>query len=418
MSFSLDRFFRPTGSRFRVFAQAPLLADFREPQIIWVSSPRGSLGPGPSDARMYALDPVGKEPYGDADLPPFRGRRRLPALPDQNGHFDHLGPDDPAFRAAHVFGIVRRVLDVWEVYLGGPLPWHFSISHPRLELIPHVAWNNAHFGWGFLECGEAADDAGTKRPFALNFDVLAHETGHGIVFSLVGVPTPETLTTAYRAFHEAASDLVAMLAVLHFDSFIDHVLRVTEGDLYVENELCRIGELSQTRQIRSASNALKMSDIAGLDAPPLEIDGKTVHKLGLPFTGAVFDMLVEFYLDRLVAMRLIAADLAETLRRAAEQSEGALAAVDDRPLREAHAREPRRFAAALADARDMVGLRLARTLHRLTPHHLDFETVAATLLAVDRELSGSTHQALITACLEWREIRPGERAMACGSRMR
>ena len=30
-----------------------------------------------------------------------------------------------------------------------------------------------------------ADDQGEKRPYALNFDVLAHETGHGIVFSLV-----------------------------------------------------------------------------------------------------------------------------------------------------------------------------------------------------------------------------------------
>ena len=417
MSFSLDRFFQPTGTRFRVFAQAPLLADFQEPETIWVSSPAGSLGPGPSDARMYALDPVAKQPYAETELPPYRGRLRLPALPDRDGHFDHLAADDPGFMAAHVFGTVRRVLDVWEVYLGGPLPWHFALTHPRLELIPHVAWDNAHFGWGFLECGEAVDDAETLHPFALNFDVLAHETGHGLVFSLVGMPIPETLTTAYRGLHESASDLVAMLAVLHFESFVAHVLRVTEGDLYVENELCRIGELSETRQIRSASNALRMSEVAGLDAAPATIDGKTVHRLGLPLTGAVFDILVEFYLERLVGMRLVAPVLAQTLRRAAAESDAALAEVDDRPLREAYTRSPERFFAALADARDMVGLRLARTLHRLTPHFVDFGAVAAAFLAVDRELSGMANQALITQCFHWREIRPTERSMAPRTRI-
>ena len=417
MSFSLDRFFRPTGTRFRVFAQAPVLADFQTPETIWVSSPAGSLGPGPSDPRMYALDPVAKQAYGAMDLPPYRGRLRRPVLPDRQGHFDHLAPDDPGFMAAHVFGTVRRVLDVWETYLGGPLPWHFALTHPRLELIPHVAWNNAHFGWGFLECGEAADDAGTLQPFALNFDVLAHETGHGLVFSLVGMPTPETLTTAYRGLHEAASDLVAMLTVLHFRSFVDHVLQVTEGDLYLENELNRIGELSETRQIRSASNALRMADVIDPRTPPGEVEGKAVHKLGLPLIGAVFDILVEFYLHRLVEMRLIAPDLAAALRRAAGESAAALATVDDRPLRAAYAREPRRFAAALADARDMVGLRLAQTLHRLTPHFLQFETVATSFLAVDRQLTGATHQALIAGCFHWREIGTTERAMAPRPRM-
>ena len=402
MSFSLNTFFAPTGSRFLVFPQSPVLADFATPERITVSSPRGSLGPGPSDGRMYTLRPIAKAPYGDADLPPFRGRQDRPAMPDRFGHFDHLRPDEPGFEAAHVFGTVRRVLDVFEVYLGGPLHWHFSMTHPRLELIPHVPWNNAHFGWGFLECGEAADDAGQKHPFALNFDVLAHETGHGLVFALVGMPTPETLTTAYRGFHEAASDLVAMLAVLHFDSFIDHVLRVTRGDLYIANELCRIGELSETRQIRSASNALKMQDVIDPATPPDQVDGKAVHKLGLPLTGAIFDILVDFYLDQLVAKRLIDAALADTLRRAAAAEK--LDEADDRPLLDAYAREPAGFAAALADARDMLGLRLAATFHRLQAHHLTFGRVAETFLAVDRHFSGATNQQLLRESFSWREI--------------
>lgn len=418
MSFSIDRYFEPTGTRFRLYAQSPVLKDFLEPETVFVSSPAGSLGPGPSDGRMYTIQPFDKKPYGDADLPPYRGRTERPALPDARGHFDSLAIGEPGFEAAHMFGTVRRVLDVWEVYLGGPLHWHFGQTHPRLEMIPHVAWDNAHFGWGFMECGEGDDDQGVKRPFALNFDVLAHETGHGIVFSLVGMPTPETLTTAYRGFHESASDCVAMLSVLHFESFIDHVLNATRGDLYVTNELNRIGELSATRQIRSASNALKLADVVSLDTPPGQVTAKQAHRLGQPLTGAIFDIIVDLYLDRLVSFRLVEAAHAEALRRASREE--TLETVDEQPLFDAFAREPEGFRAALADARDMVGLRLARTFHLLQAADLTYQGFARTFLAIDHQLTGTLNQALIHECFAWRGIQPtsnGTRGMAPDTRM-
>jgi hypothetical protein len=91
-------------------------------------------------------------------------------------------------------------------------------------------------------------------------------------------------------------------------------------------------------------------------------------------TGAVFDILVDFYLDRLVAFGLVKPALAQRLRRAAATD--ALAGVDDQPLRDAYKQEPAGFKAALADARDMVGLRLAETFHRLQADGLSFERVA------------------------------------------
>lgn len=409
MSFSLNSFFAATGTRFRLYAQSPVLDDFKEPDLVFVSSPAGSLGPGPSDDRMYALSPVDKKPYGGEDLPPFRGPMQLPALPDGGGHFDYLQPDDPGFKAAHMFGTVRRVLDIWEIYLGGPLHWHFASTHPRLELIPHVAWDNAHFGWGFMEFGEGDDDEGQKQPYALNFDVLAHETGHAIVFSLAGMPTPETLTTAYRGFHESASDCVAMLSVLHFDCFVDHVLRVTEGDLFTTNELNRIGELSKTRQIRSASNALKMSDVVSLDTPQDKLTGKQAHTLGLPLTGAIFDIIVELYLDRLVGFGLVGTSEIDDLRRAA--TDVTLDTTDRQHLIDAYSREPEGFRAALCDARDMVGLRYAQTLHRLQAASLTFDRFAQLFLDVDRRISGETNQSIVRDCFRWRGIlSPSQRS--------
>jgi len=402
MSFSLETVFRHSGTRFRVFAQSPVLAEFREPETITVSSPLGTVGPGPSDARMYALMPEQKPPYGASDLPPFRGRTRAAVLPGPGGHFDHLATDDPSFPAAHMFAIVRRVLDVFEVYAGGPIQWHFASTHRRLELIPEVPWDNAHFGWGFMECGYGTDDAGHKQSFALNFDVLAHETGHGIAYSLLGVPTAETLTTAYRGFHESVSDCVAMIAALHFDSFVDHVLRVSAGQLYLANELNRIGELSRTRQIRSASNALKMADVIPLDTPPAKVKGKEAHTLSLPMTGAIFDILIDLFIKRLVTFGTITPAMAKELDRAVADEDDTL--LEAGPVREAYEREPLRFRDALRDARDMVGLRLLETMRRLSAEGLSYERVAQTFLAVDRQLSGTTNRDAITECFAWREI--------------
>ena len=402
MSFSLDEFHRSTGTRFRLYVQSPVLEGFADPETVWVSSPAGSLGPGPSDARMYALQPIEKKPYGDETGPPFTGPVRTPAQPDRRGHFDHIATDDPAFPCAHMFGAVRRVLDVWETYLGGPVHWHFNITHPRLELVPHVPWDNAHFGWGFMECGEGADDAGRQRKFALNFDILAHETGHGLIFAIAGIPTPETLTTSYRGFHESASDCVALISALHFDRFLDHVLGVTDGNLYVENEMNRIGELSRTRQIRSASNALRLADVIDIDTPAHEATGKQIHRLGQPHTGAVFDLLAEFYLDRLVRNGVVKAERVAALREAGQREQ--LRESDRTLFADAFAREPQAFRAALCDARDMLGLRLAETWRRLTPHHFTFRREIETLLAVDAELTGTRHRQTILECYEWRGI--------------
>jgi len=402
MRFSLNDFHRRRGTRFRLYAQSPVLEGFGEPETVWVSSPAGSLRPGPADGRMYAIQPLAKKPYGDETMPPWTGLCHSPARADRSGHFDHVAPDDPAFPSVHMFGAVRRVLDVWESYLGGPVHWHFNITHPRLEMIAHVPWDNAHFGWGFMECGEGADDQGIERPFALNFDILAHEAGHGMIFSIVGMPTPETLTASYRGFHESASDCIAMISALHFDRFVDHVLCVTDGNLHVENEMNRIGELSRTRQIRKASNALKLSDVIDVDTPANDVTGKQVHRLGQPHTGAVFDIMVEFYLDRLVANRVVRADAVAALREAGRREQFEKA--DQTLFADAFAREPEGFRAALCEARDMLGLRLAETWRRLTPHDFVFGREVEMLLKVDAGFTGTRHRQMILECFEWRGI--------------
>jgi hypothetical protein len=325
-----------------------------------------------------------------------------PVLPGRSGGFDHIAPGDPGFLAVHMFGAVRRVLDVWDCYLGGPVAWPFASAFRRLEMIPHVPWNNAQFGWGYMECGEGSDDQGVERPFALNFDVLAHETGHGLLYALVGVPRSGALTAGFRGFHESAADCVAMLAALHFPGVLARVLEDTEGSLYIANELNRIGELSRTRQLRSASNTATMADVVRPDLPAAEVTGKQVHMLGLPLTGAVFDILVEFFLDRLVIEGLIPREDADGLRRAA--AEGAEDTPAEARCKAAYRAHPERFRDALAQARDMTGLRLAASWRRLDPNGLSFSRVAAAFGAADAAMTGRRNTRTICDCFGWRGI--------------
>ena len=71
MSRDLDRRLRRAGTRFRLFPQSPSLPAFQTPEPVYVAAPPGSIGPGPFDGRMYAIDPVHKSRlYGFPYLPP------------------------------------------------------------------------------------------------------------------------------------------------------------------------------------------------------------------------------------------------------------------------------------------------------------------------------------------------------------
>ena len=165
---------RSSGTKFRLFPQPPFLAGFEEPEIVRVSPPAGTVGPGPSDDRMYVVDPIGKSRpygtpigrYGELYLPPWDGPVYPPACPDADGHFDHLQVGTPEFEAAHLYGTARYVLDIWEGYFGRPIEWHFRDFFDRMELILLPGLDNATMGYGFMEVGGYTVDTGvTPRSF-------------------------------------------------------------------------------------------------------------------------------------------------------------------------------------------------------------------------------------------------------------
>jgi len=390
-----DLALRETGTRFQLFPQPPYLEGFHTPETVWISSLPGTIGPGPAGPRMYTVDAIGKHvPYGFPYLPPYRGPAYPPILPDPNGNFDYFAPESREFQVAHMYGTLHRVLDIWEGYLETPIEWHFRDQFRRLELIPILHWDNAHAGFGFIETGFDTTAQGAVRPHCLNFDVLAHELGHILLYSVVGIFRPGTLTAQYKGFHEAMADLVALVSVLHFDSVADLLLRRTSGNLYTLNALNRIGELSGTEQIRVASNRRRMSEF--------EAGWRKPHDLSQPLTGALFDVFVDVFHARLLELGLIPESLANTTYEVpASQLHGDwVQARYTAAYRGNHAG----FMDALLEARDHLGACLARAWQRLSPDNLSYVDLQQAFATADLELTGGRYQREIRQSFAWREI--------------
>ena len=402
------------GTRFLVFAQSPSLPSFKKPVTIKISLPPERVRPGPADGQIYVLDVPNKLPYrsrSPQDYTPFDGRewngfRAPPPAPGRSGHYDHLEPGTPGFAAAASYASIRRVLDIWHRYFGGPIAWHFKPKFARLEVVPQINDANAHAGFGFVEFGYGMPGGRFTyvSPFWQNFDVVAHETGHMLLYAKMGFPRgtkrrDEWLTIGtpeFRAFHESSGDLVAIVSSLHFPSVSDHLLEETRGNLFTNNELSRVGELSESYQIRNAFNDKKMSSVKRVRHIP--------HELSLPLTGAVFDILVEVFQKNLVDASLIGQNLANQANRRFG-ARGAPPEVQ-RGFDRAFKGRKRQFARELFRARDYLGDLLAHTWSTLSPDKLTFVKVGRSLLQSDRAIGNGdgAHRDTIRRCFKWRGL--------------
>ena len=406
----------PGGTRFRLFPEPGFITAFRKPSIITVSSPAGTVDVGPQDNRMYAIEPLGKtlpyglglSPYGRSFmyLPPWKDGIAGPAKPGRDGHFDHLKPGDPGFNVAHAFGAARFVLDVWEEYFGRPIPWHFAGDYPRLEIGLLHGFSNAQAGYGFLELGDFKGDDGVTRPFALNFDVIAHEVGHLLLYSLVGLPTPQGETPEFYGFHESAADLVSLLAVAHFDALIDDLMRQTRGNLYVLNRLNRIGALSKNKQIRVASNRLQMRDLAGRPVDE--------HGLSEPLTGALWDTWVDLFHEDLLRRGLITRSVEELADEVEYQPK--FDPIIQEEFDTAYADDPMGFKHAFILARDQMGKLLAGTWLKLRARRFGYADLAQIFLAVDERQTSGRFNRIIERNFALRDIGDYSDSLAVGGK--
>lgn len=383
---SLEKSEPALGTRCWIFPQPPFILGYEQPDRVWLSILPDEISDGPSDISMYVADPLfDKEPYGFSGLPPYRGpqRRSVPSGPDR--HFDSMDPRSRDYLGVHAYACIHFVLDVWRNYLGRPMHWFFSDFYPRLEIVPFVRWNNAHAGFGFIELG-CSEAAGEQSPYALNFDTIAHEIGHLVTLSQMGLPGNLPRDADFFPFSEAISDSISLISFLHFDSAIDRLLRRTKGNLLLYNELNRFAETSPETQIRLATNFRRMSEVTS-----------EAHDRSLPLLGAIFDTIVELYHRELVASgcadhRLLSVNLRDLTQDEFDRFRQTTAeAFRDRPLF---------FKLALIKARDSVGAAIGAALHRLDPDTMHLGDAALAIAsAADLQAAAQLEENFV-----WREI--------------
>ncbi|MBF0548572.1 MAG: hypothetical protein HQM08_29335 [Candidatus Riflebacteria bacterium] len=396
MSVKLDRSLEKTGTRFKLFTQARYLPAFSQPETIYVSTPPEKIQPGPADDRMFVVDALNKKPYGfEGGSPQWQGPRNNPVGPCSDGHFDCIDINSREFSCASMYATVRRVLDIWEDYFGHRIEWFFRLNFDRLELIPMIDWDNAQSGYGFLEFGFGRTPFGGidyNNPYCQNFDVLAHELGHNILFSQVGFPKAEATTTdEYGGFQESGGDLTSIVACLHFNSVVDHLLSSSKGNLFTVNELDRLGELPDGKEIRVAFNYERMSTVS-----------KEPHDLSLPLTGAIFDIFVDVFQKELVSRGLITQKLANRSTHGAAPNSD-LSAIQ-KEFEQAYLGHGPDFKIALLAARDYLGNLLAKTWSALKPDNLNYHQVGLAVMNADQVITQGAHQRNIRECFAWREI--------------
>lgn len=237
-------------------------------------------------------------------------------------------PGTQAFDSVHTFAVVRQVLTMYQRALGSPLLWQWNsaTNTDPLNVFPQAGVTmNAFYSRGekalkfffFNKPPQPGDPPGPPPVIftCRSLDIVAHETGHAVLDALkpnwlsAGQP-PQT-----GGLHESFGDLTAIFLTLSQFDQVEAFVAQTKGNLHDKTFLSDLAEqfglaLGRTNGLRNADNDFKLSEV-----------GNEVHAISQVFTGAIYDILADFYaLQRNTLVR----DDASTLYNTAEYLRGVL----------------------------------------------------------------------------------------------
>lgn len=212
----------------------------------------------------------------------------------RNAHADFLFEvDTPQFDAAHTWAVVRETLTMYERLRGAPLPWAWNTNADTepITVFPHAGVTaNAYYSRSakalkFFYFTPKDTPIYTCR----SLDIVAHETGHGVLDGLkpgwlsAGAP-PQT-----GGLHEAFGDVTAMFLTLAQLDQADALITLSKANLHRRNFLSSLAEqfgagLGLKFGLRNADNDLKLSQV-----------GNEVHDLSQVFTGGIYDVLADIF---------------------------------------------------------------------------------------------------------------------------
>jgi hypothetical protein len=394
----------------------------------------------------------------------------------------------PDFGVAMVYATARRALDIWKVYLNWdvgfeqavekPFPWHFRDHFPRLEIVPAIDDGQplpeeiASSGFGFVQlgCGQRDNDNHHAAPLAnadgsrppapgppqarleswaipywINPDVLVHELGHQILYATLGFGPGVGPTVSgpvwvdlwggrngddFRAFHEAFSDIVAVIVSMHHRPFLKAILAATKGDLFSENAATEVGEISARKTIRSTLNNVRLAEAERIGAADANAPSENrYYTLSQVVSGALFDVLAGFSVHYLAEYQHLPADLVREWEQAFDPKRpdggaGVPEAQLSDEVQAIYALEdgPDIVESAVTRARDALGCLLGSYLAEhskagFDPATFRFASLKRDLIAVASRqdsapsdalarptLTGATKARVVEQCFTWRGI--------------
>ncbi len=278
------------------------------------------VAPGPIGEyiEVVDVDPASNAAYAPVDLDaPFVLAQQ--GLPPSEGN--------PQFHQQMVYAATMATIDRFERALGRKAFWADRQTLTgtedtgdefvqRLRVYPHaLRMPNAYYShekrallFGYFPATE--DRTSGQYPGGMVFtclsnDIVAHETTHALLDGFheyfLEATNPDVL-----AFHEAFSDIVALLQRFSFPEILVHQIALTRGDLSSENLLGQLA--TQFGRARGAHGALR--DAIGHVDPktrqwirrepdPSALDRTmAVHARGAVLVAAVFDAFLAIYRAR------------------------------------------------------------------------------------------------------------------------
>ncbi|MEL6980988.1 MAG: S8 family serine peptidase [Actinomycetota bacterium] len=322
----------PSHRRLRVYAKDPTLATslatspigevtLRVPWEQVEATPHGFRG---EYIEILEDEPEGKPiPTGAAggtgavgpDGNPSAGPGLLddPRLLGQDGW--PPSPSNLYFHQQMVYAVTTRTVEHFERALGRPVQWRPTTPgafQQRLLVRPHALQAaNAFYSPDrtallFGSFHPPADDSRTPNMAVhtcLSYDIIAHETTHAVLDGMYGSFTEPT-NPDVLAFHEAFSDLVALLQSFDLTELLEHQIRGSRGDLKAETLLGKLavqfGEAVRGREaLRSAIGTVVDGEwVRSAPDPTLLHTRTTPHARGAVLVSAIFDALIGIYEGR------------------------------------------------------------------------------------------------------------------------
>ncbi|MBI1344885.1 hypothetical protein GC163_01200 [bacterium] len=317
----------PPTRRLRVYSFDPLLAqslDTLKISVLTIDVPwedAMSLSEGPIGEYVAVID---YDPAGDCFYHPIN--LSSPELLAQDG----LAPaeSNPQFHQQMVYAISMATIDVFEKALGRVALWSPRLIRntegsvigseyvPRLRIYPHaIPQANAYydpdrhallFGY-FRSRGKVGGMTlpGGVIHTCLSYDIIAHETSHALLHGLhrylLEASNPDML-----AFHEAFSDIVALLQHFsHMDVLRDQIAK-SRGDLQSQGLLgqmaVQFGEaMGEHRGGLRKYLAEQLDDgtfVPKKPDPSAYSEVTEPHDRGAILVAAVFGAFLKIYRDR------------------------------------------------------------------------------------------------------------------------